>query len=152
MPVGYPVRSFSRCLALIDPRCCIDRLTDSVTGATILISTTGFSWAITQWAPFSLVCFIYSMSPLLGLLDVWHTLPSNTPSTNLTNAFLSTSSRRPFSPSLILLPPVQGQYGWLIHVHLVMYQRAKKRGTSSYLGTTQTRIRIQKRTMLYPKM
>ena len=29
--------------------------THSVTGATILITITGFSWAITQWAPFSLV-------------------------------------------------------------------------------------------------
>ncbi|KAH0581106.1 General alpha-glucoside permease [Termitomyces sp. J132] len=29
--------------------------TDSVLGATTLISVTGFSWAITQWAPFSLL-------------------------------------------------------------------------------------------------
>ncbi|KAG6864294.1 hypothetical protein C0991_010765 [Blastosporella zonata] len=29
--------------------------TESVVGATILISVTGFSWAITQWAPFSLL-------------------------------------------------------------------------------------------------
>lgn len=29
--------------------------THSVTGATILITITGFSWAITQWAPFSLL-------------------------------------------------------------------------------------------------
>ncbi|KAF8062461.1 major facilitator superfamily domain-containing protein [Lyophyllum atratum] len=29
--------------------------TDSVGGATILITITGFSWAITQWAPFSLL-------------------------------------------------------------------------------------------------
>ncbi|KAF9463203.1 major facilitator superfamily domain-containing protein [Collybia nuda] len=29
--------------------------TNSVTGATILITITGFSWAITQWAPFSLL-------------------------------------------------------------------------------------------------
>ncbi|KAG5644844.1 hypothetical protein DXG03_007572 [Asterophora parasitica] len=29
--------------------------TNSVAGATILISVTGFSWAITQWAPFSLL-------------------------------------------------------------------------------------------------
>lgn len=36
----------------------IASFTNSVTGATILISTTGFSWAITQWAPFSLVCYL----------------------------------------------------------------------------------------------
>lgn len=29
--------------------------TDSVFGATLLVTITGFSWAITQWAPFSLV-------------------------------------------------------------------------------------------------
>ncbi|KAG5653717.1 hypothetical protein H0H81_011122 [Sphagnurus paluster] len=29
--------------------------TDSVAGATLLITITGFSWAITQWAPFSLL-------------------------------------------------------------------------------------------------
>ncbi|KAF5384381.1 hypothetical protein D9615_003131 [Tricholomella constricta] len=30
-------------------------LTESVAGATVLISATGFSWALTQWAPFSLL-------------------------------------------------------------------------------------------------
>ena len=29
--------------------------TKSVTGATIIITITGFSWAVTQWAPFALV-------------------------------------------------------------------------------------------------
>jgi hypothetical protein len=31
--------------------------THSVAGATVLIALTGFSWGVTQWAPFSLVSF-----------------------------------------------------------------------------------------------
>ena len=34
----------------------LSSLTSSATGATILVTLLGFPWAITQWAPFSLVC------------------------------------------------------------------------------------------------
>lgn len=43
LAVGYHFRSF----------------TDSVWGSTVIITVTGFPWAVTQWAPFSLVKVIF---------------------------------------------------------------------------------------------
>ncbi|KAG6827803.1 hypothetical protein H0H92_010409 [Tricholoma furcatifolium] len=55
--------------------------TDSVFGATILMSITGFSWAITQWAPFSL------------LAEAILTTPDST--SNARNSILLTDARTP---------------------------------------------------------
>ncbi|KAI0046327.1 MFS general substrate transporter [Auriscalpium vulgare] len=45
-------------------------LTSSVTGATVLMTITGFSWAITQWAPFSLLAEAILTTPAPAAGDV----------------------------------------------------------------------------------
>lgn len=44
--------------------------TSTVWGATLLITVTGFSWAITQWAPFSLVSILPSPFAICALTPI----------------------------------------------------------------------------------
>ncbi|KAG6906712.1 hypothetical protein DXG01_012453 [Tephrocybe rancida] len=76
--------------------------TESVIGATVLISVTGFSWAITQWAPFSL------------LAEAILTTPD--PASNAHNSILLSDARTPLDDpeaageTAVFLPNSDGQH------------------------------------------
>ncbi|KAJ6597805.1 major facilitator superfamily domain-containing protein [Mycena vulgaris] len=62
--------------------------TDSVGGATLLVTCTGFSWGVTQWAPFSLLAeAILTASPMTD------TLPREADPLLVSHSRASTSSR-----------------------------------------------------------
>ncbi|KAG6849814.1 hypothetical protein H0H93_004763 [Arthromyces matolae] len=78
----------------------LDRFTESVTGATVLMSITGFSWAISMWAPFSLVCippprtsFSVANNCHLQLAEAILTTPST--SSNTRDSILLADARTP---------------------------------------------------------